>query len=78
MSHISREYVERKYFIRTLEMTTEEIIDNQDLFPWESQQFFKWSQFLEEADLVKYARDIPTPEKMTLDKEKVVSLIEHI
>ena len=78
LSQISREYVERKYFIRTLEMTTEEIIDNQDLFPWESQQFFTWSQFLEEADLVKYARDIPTPEKMTLDKEKVVSLIEHI
>ncbi|MEC9376798.1 MAG: hypothetical protein VYC00_01705 [Candidatus Neomarinimicrobiota bacterium] len=78
LSHISREYVERKYFIRTLEMTTGEIIDNQDLFPWESQQFSNWSQFLKEADLVKYARDIPTHEKMTLDKEKVVSLIEHI
>lgn len=78
LSHISREYVERKYFIRTLEMTTGEIIDNQDLFPWDSQQFSNWSEFLKEADLVKYARDIPTSEKMTLDKEKVVSLIEHI
>ena len=76
LSHISREYIETKYFIRTLEMTTEEIRKNKDLFPMSDNVFSKWIQFLSEADMVKYAKDVPISEKKNLDKDMIFSLIQ--
>ena len=78
LSHISREYIETKYFIRALEMTTEEIQEFRPLFPLDDEQFSEWHQFLSEADMVKYARDIPTPDKMNSDMGKISSLISQI
>ena len=78
LSHISREYMETKYFIRALEMTTEEIHVFRSLFPMGESQFSQWVQFLNEADMVKYAREIPSPEKMSVDKEKISSLIHQL
>ena len=78
LSHISREYIETKYFIRALEMTTEEIHGFRSLFPMDESQFSQWVQFLNEADMVKYAREIPSPEKMSGDKEKISSLIHQL
>ena len=78
LSHISREYIETKYFVRALEMTTEEINEFRSLFPMEDELFSEWHQFLSEADMVKYAREIPTPEKMTIDKNKIHSLLSQV
>jgi hypothetical protein len=78
LSHISREYIETKYFIRALEMTTEEIHGFRSLFPMDESQFSQWIQFLNEADMVKYAREIPSLEKMSVDKEKISSLIHQL
>ena len=78
LSHISREYIETKYFVRALEMTTEEIQEFRSLFPLGDDLFFDWTQFLTDADMVKYAREIPTPEKMFADKEKISSLIQSV
>ena len=78
LSHISREYIETKYFIRALEMTTEEIHGFKSLFPMDESQFSQWIQFLNEADMVKYAREIPSLEKMSVDKEKISSLIHQL
>jgi len=78
LSHISREYMETKYFIRALEMTTEEIHAFRSLFPMDESQFSQWIEFLNEADMVKYAREIPNPEKMSIDKEKISSLIHQL
>ena len=78
LSHISREYIETKYFIRALEMTTEEIHRFRSLFPMDESQFSQWIQFLNEADMVKYAREIPSLEKMSVDKEKISSLIHQL
>ena len=78
LSHISREYMETKYFIRVLEMTTEEIHGFRSLFPMDESQFSQWVQFLNEADMVKYAREIPNLEKMSVDKEKISSLIHQL
>ena len=78
LSHISREYIETKYFIRALEMTTEEINTYRSLFPLEDIQFSIWAEFLAEADLVKYAREIPTQEKMSSDKEKITLFISEV
>ena len=78
LSHISREFMETKYFIRALEMTTEEIHAFRSLFPMGESQFSQWVQFLNEADMVKYAREIPSKEKMSVDKEKISSLIHQL
>ena len=78
LSHISREYIETKYFVRALEMTTEEINEFRSLFPLEDGLFSDWAQFLSEADKVKYAREIPTSEKMSADKEKISSFISQV
>ena len=50
LSHISREFIETKYFIRTLEMTTYEIEKNRILFPFNDSLFDIWLGFLNEAD----------------------------
>jgi hypothetical protein len=78
LSHISREYIETKYFVRALEMTTEEINEFQSLFPMEDELFSEWHQLLSEADMVKFARKIPSPEKMSADKKRIYSLISQV
>ena len=78
LSHISREFIETKYFIRTMEMTTEEINQFRFLIPLKDEIFSEWAQFLSEADMVKYAREIPSPEKMSTDKKLISSLISQV
>ena len=78
LSHISREFIETKYYIRTMEMTTEEINQFRFLIPLKDEIFSEWAQFLSEADMVKYAREIPSPEKMSTDKKLISSLISQV
>ena len=75
LSHIFREYIERKYYIRTLEMTTEEINKSRRFFPIEDIQFNELITFLNRADNVKYALQSPGESEMNSDKEKIKSLI---
>ena len=77
LSHISREYVEYSTFIRALEMTTEEIDENRNLFPINDKMFADWVKSLSIADLVKYAREIPDSTQMELDHKKIISFIER-
>tara|TARA_B100001250_G_scaffold414458_1_gene452975 strand:- start:1427 stop:2287 length:861 start_codon:yes stop_codon:yes gene_type:complete len=78
LSHISREFIETKYYIRTMEMTTEEINQFRFLFPFKDEIFSEWAQFLSEADMVKYAREIPSLKKMSTDKKLISSLISQL
>ena len=78
LSHISRELIETKYYIRALEMSTEEINFHRKLFPVDDSRFIDWIQFLNEADLVKYAKETPSSEKTLLDKERVNILIQQL
>ena len=78
LSHISREYVETKYFIHTLEMTTEEIDSSRFIFPVNDNCLSEWIDFLYDADQVKYACATPDLEKMSNDKKKVALLIEQL
>ena len=75
LSHISREYIEAKYFIRTLEMTTNEIKESRLLFPIENSWFNEWIIFLSLADQVKYALELPDKARMKSDKDKIKSII---
>ena len=75
LSHIIREYIERKYYIRTLEMTTDEINQSRQFFTIDDSQFNELINFLNRADNVKYALQLPLRSEMDLDKEKIKSLI---
>ena len=75
LSHIFREYIEHKYYIRTLEMTTDEINNSRQLFPIKDSQFSELITFLNRADNVKYALQLPGEYEMNSDKEKIKSLI---
>jgi len=48
------------------------------LFPLKDEIFSEWAQFLSDADMVKYAREIPSSEKMSTDKKLISSLISQL
>ena len=78
ISYIIRELIERKYFIRTLEMTCEEITHSRDIFPFNDIQFEKLVEILTKADIVKYARETPNEKVIIADKKNVISLMKDI
>jgi|TARA_B100000378_G_scaffold85549_1_gene67453 hypothetical protein len=77
ISHITKEYIEYSTYIRTLEMTTEEIIQNRDLFLIDDDSFSKWITILSKADLVKYAKQAIEPSEMDIDKNKAINFINN-
>ena len=78
LSHVLREYIEAKYFVRTLEMTTEEIENTIEIFQFDEENFIKIINFLKKSDQVKYARHAPIPEKMIQDKKEIEEIIQVI
>ena len=78
LSHISREYIETKYFVRALEMTTNEIAENRDLFPLNDEQFETWIRILHSSDMVKYARETSNTDQIISDLTDVRSIISDV
>ena len=78
LSHISREYIETKYFVRTLEMTTMQITENRDLFPLGDEEFEIWIRVLQTSDMVKYARETSNTDQIKSDLTDVRSLISNV
>ena len=58
LSHILREFVEHSVFIKSLEMTTEEIIANKRIIPIDNFLLEQWISLLSRADQIKFARGI--------------------
>ena len=58
LSLILREYTENSLYIRTLEMTTEEIRKNRPAFPYTDDQITSYFKILSGADMAKYAKHI--------------------
>ena len=56
LSYILREYTENSLFIKTLEMTTEEIESNKALLPYSDNCIESYINILSAADMAKYAR----------------------
>jgi hypothetical protein len=59
LSYILREYVENSVYIKTLEMTTEEIKLYRSVIPFDHDQLGIWMDILLRADLSKYAKSDP-------------------
>jgi len=77
LSHITREYIEYSSYIRALEMTTEEIITNRNLFSFDENLFFDWTTLLKKADLVKYAKESINHSEMENDKNTAINIINN-
>jgi len=67
VSHIFREYLERQFFIRALEMSTTDIIKSLNSIKRKNLDISKINNLLSQLDIVKFANQIPNSE----DKEKV-------
>ena len=59
-------------------MNTSEIQRFREFFPINDSLFNNWIRFLHEADKVKYAREIPKPDKLISDKEMIFNLIDEL
>lgn len=77
-SHISRELIEKVFYVRTLEMTTKEIEDYKHHFPISDSFMNQWLLQLEKADLVKYAKSIPSQEVRQQDLRYMTTFIKEI
>ena len=76
ISLILREYIENSFFIRALEMTTEDISDNYELFPFDSDLVTELTSILQRADMVKYAREKKDREQCMKYLKRSISFVK--
>lgn len=76
LSEILRRYIERRYPISALEMTTSELLRALRGLDLPLTASLTLREFLENADLVKFAKVTPTPEQVATDMGYVRSFIE--
>jgi hypothetical protein len=75
LSDIIREYLEKRYVIKTHERTTEEIISSLRHMSIANEYRVKLNQVLVLADLVKFAKEKPLPEDNELSMENAISFV---
>ena len=78
LSQIIREFLEHEYFIRILEMTTEEIREVLPHFKGKIEWEKNLMNLLERADKVKFAKDVPDPLLIQSDLVSSESIIRQI
>ena len=78
LSQIIREFLEHEYFIRVLEMTTEEIREVLPHFKGKIEWEKNLMNLLERADKVKFAKDVPDPLLIQSDLVSSESVIRQI
>ena len=76
LSHITRQFVEKSFYIRALEMTTEEINENENIFEMNDDIFSEWVNLLQKADLIKFAKKSTPMSEMEDDKNIAYNIIE--
>jgi len=76
LSHITRQFVEKSFYIRALEMTTEEINENENIFEMNDDIFSEWVNLLQKADLIKFAKKSTPMSEMEDDKNTAYNIIE--
>ena len=76
LSHITRQFAEKSCYIRALEMTTEEISENENIFKMNDDIFSEWVNLLQKADLIKFAKKSTPMSEMEDDKNIAYNIIE--
>lgn len=64
ISEVIRRYISRRYEVQTMELTTGEIIDGMLAAEVDGEHVSLFQEFLEECDLVKFARYLPPRKSM--------------
>ena len=77
LSHITRQFVEKSCYIRALEMTTEEISENENIFNMNDNIFSEWVNLLQKADLIKFAKKSTPISEMENDKSVAFNIINN-
>ena len=77
LSHITRQFVEKSFYIRALEMTTEEISENENIFNMNDDIFHEWVNLLQKADLIKFAKKSTPTLEMENDKNIAFNIINN-
>ena len=77
LSHILREYTENSLYIRTLEMTTEDIRINRKFFPYDDKKIESYIKILTNADMVKYAKYYNNKKKCHSDLEDSINFVKN-
>ena len=76
LSKILKQFLEEKFYIHVLEMTTKEIIDNQTLLPIRKNYFSKVISILKTADKIKYANDFVDNSQLKYDRDLLCEIID--
>lgn len=77
ISEIMRRYVEGRYFIVALELTTYELVENLRQAHVESENVALIQEFLELCDLVKFAKYTPNDEQNEAIYDKALEIVER-
>lgn len=77
LSEIVKRYLERRFRIATVDMTTYEIKQNMRKAHFESWLYERTRDFLESADLVKFAKYIPSSEEIENDFASAKYIVEE-
>jgi len=77
LSHITRQFVEKSCYIRALEMTTEEINENENIFNMNDDIFSEWINLLQKADVIKFAKKSTPISEMENDKSVALNIIDN-
>lgn len=77
ISEILREFLERRFFIRALEMTTAEISTAFESLEIDRLAADEWLALLPELDIVKYAGQIPAEKNISAVWEKSCRCVDH-
>lgn len=75
LSKILKQFLEEKFYIHVLEMTTEEIINNKTLLPNKENYFSKVISILKTADKIKYANDFVDNSQLKDDRDLLNEII---
>ena len=76
VSFILREYIENSFFVRALEMTTEEISQNSHILPFDDNEVIDLVSIFQNADLVKYAKYDIGDNQCLKDLELSIALVK--
>ena len=77
ISEIIRDYMERRFFIRALEMTTQEINDSFDYIDIDTKILRNFRSLLEKSDMVKFAKFLPPLNDLPSDWESAYRCVDN-
>lgn len=77
VSEIIRRYIEGRYFITALELTTPELIENLRQAEFSEEEIDLIADFLEKCDLVKFAKYVPEADQNTAILEQAFEIVQR-